>query len=264
MKTIWYFGLEPLKERYTYQLSSIWMPNSFKDYKLNFVPIEGELQTGKEIRVGSVLDAIGRGQYTLSQCSNFLEKIRKSKIKENDIILLQDFWTSGISSIFYALDSYGYKNIKVYAMLHAQSVDEYDFTYSMKNWMRYYELGLDSRLSSIFVGSTIHKNQLREAGFKTPIHVVSLPLDIKDVKKTMPDEIIKKNIVIYTSRLDKEKNPYFLLEVIKKFLNKNLDWEFIITTSATKLKSSLSNVIDDFEKLSLKQPRLKLMNNLSK
>ena len=43
----------------------------------------------------------------------------------------------------------------------AQSVDEYDFTYNMKNWMRHYELGLDERLSGIFVGSTVNRNELK-------------------------------------------------------------------------------------------------------
>jgi hypothetical protein len=35
---------------------------------------------------------------------------------------------------------------------------------------------LDKRMTGIFVGSTIHRDQLREAGFEAPIHVVSLPL----------------------------------------------------------------------------------------
>jgi hypothetical protein len=40
-----------------------------------------------------------------------------------------------------------------------------------------YELGLDKRMTGIFVGSTtVHKQQLREAGFNAPIHVVSLPI----------------------------------------------------------------------------------------
>ena len=29
---IFYFGLEPLKARYTYQLSQHWMPDTFKKY----------------------------------------------------------------------------------------------------------------------------------------------------------------------------------------------------------------------------------------
>ena len=264
MKNIWYFGLEPLKERYTYQLSNIWMPKAFEKYDVNFIPIEGELQTGKEIRVGAVLDAVGRGQYSLSQCNNFLDKIRTSKVKDKDVIFLQDYWTSGIDSIFYALDSYGYKNIKVYAMLHAQSVDEYDFTYMMKDWMRFYELGLDNRMTGIFVGSTIHKEQLREAGFKAPIHVVSLPLDLEDVEKTAPDIRIKKNNVIYTSRLDKEKNPYFLLEVANEFLTQNKDWNFILTTSGTNFRSSVKGAVEDLENYAKQNKRFVLKKNLTK
>lgn len=264
MRNIWYFGLEPLRERYTYQLSNVWMPNTFKKYDVKFMPIEGALCTGKEIRVGAVLDAVGRGQYALSQCSYFLEKIRNNQVKEEDVIFLQDFWTSGIDSIFYALDLYGYKDIKVYGMLHAQSVDEYDFTYSMKDWMRFYELGLDKRMSGIFVGSTVHKLQLREAGFQAPIHVVSLPLHYEDVIKTAPKKVVKQNTVIYTSRLDKEKNPYFLLSVAKRFLNDNPDWNFVVTTSGSQFRSNLKYVVDELYKLSKEQPRFILKNNLSK
>lgn len=264
MRNLWYFGLEPLKERYTYQLSNVWMPNVFKDLDINFVPIEGTLSTGKEIKVGVVLDAVGRGQYSMSQCSTFLDKISNNEIQDGDTIFLQDYWTSGIDSIFYALDLYGYKDIKVYAMLHAQSVDEYDFTYSMKSWMRNYELGLDSRMTGIFVGSTVHKLQLREAGFKSPIHVVSLPLDYEDVIKTAPKKSYKKKTVIYTSRLDKEKNPYFLLSVAKQFLDKNKDWKFVLTTSGSKFKSSVDGVVLALYQYAAKEPRFILKENLTK
>lgn len=264
MKTVWYFGLEPLKERYTYQLSNVWMPNTFSHHSVHFRQIEGELSTGKEIRVGAVLDAVGRGQYTLSQCSNFLEKIRTKEVKEGDIIFLQDFWTDGIGSIFYALDLYGYRDIKVYSMLHAQSVDEYDFTYAMKDWMRFYELGLDKRMSGIFVGSTIHRQQLREAGFKAPIHVVALPLDYQDVVKTAPKKVVKQNTVIYTSRLDREKNPYFLLKVAEKFLEENPEWNFVVTTSGSEFRSNVDFAIESLYELADRQPRFILKKNLTK
>ena len=32
MKKVFYFGLEPLKARYTYQLSKEWMPATFEPY----------------------------------------------------------------------------------------------------------------------------------------------------------------------------------------------------------------------------------------
>ena len=166
-RNLFYFGLEPLKARYTYQLCKEWMPKTFEKYddKLNFIDVEGEFDPDCEIKVGAVLDAIGRGKYSLSQCQNFLQMLYNDKVQDGDIIFLQDYWTPGVEAIWYALDLYGYKNVKVYTMLHAQSVDEYDFTYPMRDWMRPYELGLDKRLTGIFVGSSIHKEQLRQAGF---------------------------------------------------------------------------------------------------
>ena len=101
-------------------------------------------------------------------------------------------------------------------MLHAQSVDEYDFTYPMRSWMRGFELGLDKRMTGIFVGSTIHKDQLREAGFESPIHVVSLPLHLEMTLDKYPEydkEAKKKSIFVYSSRLEKEKNSFFMMAV---------------------------------------------------
>ena len=265
MKTIWYFGLEPLKERYTYQLSNIWMPEAFAAYsnEYNFVNLK-PVQSGDKINVGVVLDAVGRGKWAMDQCALLLDGINSGAVKDNDIIFLQDFWTPGIESVFYALDLYGIKNVKVFSMLHAQSVDEYDFTHSMKDWMRPFELGIDKRMSGIFVGSTIHKEQLRQAGFTAPIHVVSLPLHLQDVLDTAPEKVARKNNVIFTSRFDKEKNPYFLMKVIKNFLEENKDWTFTITTSGTSIRSNLKGVAEDFYALAELEPRFKIKTGLTK
>ena len=264
-RNLFYFGLEPLKARYTYQLCKEWMPRTFDNYDLNFIEVEGKFDPDCEIKVGAVLDAIGRGKYSLTQCETFLEMIYNDKVKDNDIIFLQDFWTPGVEAIWYALDLYGIKNIKIYTMLHAQSVDEYDFTYPMREWMRPYELGLDKKLSGIFVGSSIHKQQLREAGFKAPIHVVSLPIhrQLTLDKLPMRDEK-KKNTIVYSSRLDKEKNPFFMIEVARQFLTVNKDFEWHVTTSGAKFKSMLSGVIEALEDLAVEQPRFKLLSGLTK
>jgi hypothetical protein len=56
--TVWYFGLEPLKARYTYQLSKEWMPATFKPYekagKLTFVDVPGEFDPDQQIKVGAI------------------------------------------------------------------------------------------------------------------------------------------------------------------------------------------------------------------
>ena len=270
-KTVWYFGLEPLKARYTYQLSKEWMPATFKPYekagKLTFVDVPGEFDPDQQIKVGAVLDAVGRGKFAMSQCSNFLDMLNIDQVKDGDVIFLQDYWHPGIESILYALDLYGI-DVEIYAMLHAQSVDEYDFTWPMRTWMRGFELGLDKRMTGIFVGSSIHKDQLRAAGFEAPIHVVSLPLHKEMTQAKLPNydsaKIRKKNTVVYSSRLDKEKNPFFMMQVAEEFLKSHPEWEWHVTTSGKSFKSMMPGVIDPLEDLAKRQPRFKLMANLTK
>jgi glycosyltransferase involved in cell wall biosynthesis len=270
-RTVWYFGLEPLKARYTYQLSKEWMPATFEPYqkagKLTFVDVPGEFDPDQQIKVGAVLDAVGRGKFAMSQCSNFLDMLNIDQVKDGDVLFLQDYWHPGIESILYALDLYGI-DVKIYAMLHAQSVDEYDFTWPMRNWMRGFELGLDRRMAGIFVGSTVHKEQLRAAGFEAPIHVVSLPLHRKLTQAKLPDFVPgksrKKNVVVYSSRLDKEKNPFFMMKVAEMFLQENEEWEWHVTTSGKSFRSMLPGAIDALEALAARQPRFKLLSNLTK
>lgn len=268
MRKVFYFGLEPLKARYTYQLSKEWMPATFAPYetagKLEFIDIPGDFDPDQQIKVGAVLDAVGRGKFAMSQCSNFLDMINNDQVKDGDVIFLQDYWTPGMDAIWYALDLYGIK-VKVYAMIHAQSVDEYDFTWPMRNWMRHYELGLDERMTAIFVGSTIHRDQLRQAGFKAPIHVVSLPLHHAMTLAKLPNSNMEKeNKVVFSSRLDKEKNPFFMLQVAEEFLEKMTDYTWHVTTSGKSFKSMLPGVIEEMNALAQRQPRFKLLSNLTK
>jgi glycosyltransferase involved in cell wall biosynthesis len=202
----------------------------------------------------------------MSQCANFLDMLNRDEVKDGDIIFLQDYWHPGIESILYAIDLYGI-DLKIYSMLHAQSVDEYDFTYPMKNWMRGFELGLDKRMTGIFVGSTIHKEQLRQAGFEAPIHVVSLPLHCEMALNKYPkyDPLKKReNKVVYSSRLDKEKNPFFMLEVAEHFLDDHPGWVWHVTTSGKEFKSSLPDVLDRMRELEKRQPRFVCLQNLTK
>ncbi len=270
MKKVFYFGLEPLKARYTYQLSKEWMPATFQPYvaagKLEFIDVPGEFDPDQQIKVGAVLDAVGRGKFAMSQCSNFLDMINTDQVRTGDVIFLQDYWQPGIESILYALDLYGIE-VKIYAMLHAQSVDEYDFTWPMRKWMRPYELGLDKRMSGIFVGSTIHRDQLRAAGFESPIHVLSLPLHKELTLAKIPwsvDRSIRENKIVFSSRLDKEKNPFFMLAVAEQFLEQNTEFVWHVTTSGKSFKSMVPGVVEAMEQLAARQPRFKLLSNLTK
>jgi glycosyltransferase involved in cell wall biosynthesis len=270
MKKVFYFGLEPLKARYTYQLSKEWMPATFQPYvdagKIEFIDVDGDFDPDQQIKIGAVLDAVGRGKFAMSQCSNFLDMMNNDEVCDGDVIFLQDYWHPGIGSILYAADLYGIK-LEIYSMLHAQSVDEYDFTYPMRDWMRGFELGLDKRMTGIFVGSSIHKEQLRNAGFEAPIHVVSLPIHKEATLAKLPNSrqlLNTKNVIVYSSRLDKEKNPFFMMEVAKEFLKQKPDYEWHVTTSGKEFRSMLPGVIDALYALAKEEPRFKLMKGLTK
>ena len=259
---IYYFPLESLKSRYTHQLSTKWMPKAFEKTTGMYHTVDGQYEQG-DVSVGMVLDAVGRGIYSMNQCQYLLEMIQKGNVNNGDIVYLQDYWTPGIESIFYACDLYGL-DLKFYARCWAQSVDEYDFTYNMKNWMRHYELGLDERLSGIFVCSTVNRDELKAAGFKTPIHVTSLPINFDEIKSYHPEKVDKEKIVISSSRLDWEKNPMFMMNVAKQFLEKHKDWKWIFTTSAKSLRSNDKFIIDTIQKLDREQERFIVKTNMSK
>jgi glycosyltransferase involved in cell wall biosynthesis len=266
-RNLWYFELEPLKARYTYQLSQQWAPATFEQFsdQLEFRPIKGNFDPTEQIKVGVVFDAVGRGKFAMSQVSAFLDLIAVGEVKTGDVIYLADFYTPGVDAIFYALDLYGIK-CKWYSRVWAQSVDEYDFTWQMQSWMRKTELAIDSQMAGIFVGSTIHKDQLRQAGFTAHIHVLSLPLHLSLTEDVLHlyDEVSPQKTVVYTSRFDKEKNPFFMLEVAEEFLKRNPDWKWAVTTSASTVRSNLPGVVDAIYSLAERQPRFTVLSNLTK
>lgn len=266
--TLFYFDLEPVANRYTEQLSNDWMPFSFEKSKGDWgvIRITGNRIDDDQIKVGQVLDASGRSIYALTQCINFVELINQGKVQNGDVLHFQDFWTPGIEAIFYTLDMFGITT-RNYAMLHAQSPDEYDFTHSMRHWMRPFELGIDKRMTAIFVGSQVHKDQLRAAGFETMIHVLSLPfgrtieLNRKDRSELMK---YKKNQIVFTSRFDFEKNPMFMLNVAEQFLGIKQDWDWIITTGAEGIRSNDQFIVDKILELERVNPRFKIIRNITK
>ncbi len=119
-------------------------------------------------------------------------------------------------------------------------------------------------MNGIFVGSTIHKEQLRAANFKAPIHVMSLPIHFEKVIQYGTEINKKENTVIFTSRFDKEKNPYFMIEVADYFLSRNKDWNWVVTTSSKEIKSNLVGVPQTLSDYAEDEPRFILKSDLSK
>ena len=256
MTRVFYLPLESVKSRYTDQLCQDWMPSSFREYSgpewdfdRDFYVVGGKECAPADIEVGSVLDAAGRAKFSMSQCSNLCDLIRAGLVRTGDVIYLQDFWTPGIEGVMYCLEQYKVYP-KLFAMCHAQTFDEWDFTYRMKYWMRPYEVGLCAWINkyggALFVASSIHKRQILDALCSepvvrfVPIHVVGLPFSPMSVLSLLPDTPPKQKIMVFSSRLDPEKQPAVMLEFAKRFLEEFPDWRFVVTTSADRLRT------DDF------------------
>lgn len=261
-KILWYFPLEDVPSRYTSQLCREWMPDAFMRTGWDYVAVYPDGATEHSIKVGQVLDATGRGLFSLDQCSSFLRLIQEGEVRSGDVLFFQDYWTPGVEAILYALHLYEIE-VNIFSMLHAQSVDEYDFTYPMRSWMRGFEIGFDRAHAGIFVASTIHKQQLREAGFEAPIYVVGLPFGKPQVLAQMDTTQPKRKQVIFCSRLDREKNPLFMMQVATQFLHEHPDWEWVVTTSASSIRSNDPDVLVELNTMQT-NPRFKVKVGLSK
>lgn len=269
MKTIWYFPLERIPSRYTSQLSTCWIPDAFKAAlawhpEVRFQPLWPDT-TEQQIKVGAVLDAVRRSRFSFAQVDMFLDALSKGQVHNGDAIYLQDFWTPGFEAIPYALHQYGIQ-VRVYSTLWAQSVDEYDFTFPMRSWMRPIELGFAAAHAGIFVASTILKNQLQEAGVTCPIHVTSLPIDPVEVQSYAPRRP-KERLVVFTSRLHAEKRPWFMLTAASEFLDAHPDWAWYVTTSCAtpEAATNLPAFLDACAELTRKTSgRFRIIAGLSK
>lgn len=264
-RTIWYFPLESVPSRFSIQLCNYWMPDAFSQacskYNSQWHPIIPDYQPG-EIKHGVVLDAVGRGRFSLLQVEQALSLLDQGIIKTGDALFFQDFWTPGIEAIYYAADLLGMK-LNYYAFLCAQTVDRYDFTYPMRSWMRKVERGYAIEMDGIFLGSSIHKLQLNRAGFHSPMYIIGQAIDCKEVLSRIP-QVQKRNQVAYCSRFDWEKQPLFMLKVASRFLKLHPEWEWVCTTSRCEPVSNDPAVILAMQALASQQPRFKILSGLSK
>lgn len=239
-----YLPLEPVASRYTHDLCNEkdgWMTAMLRTVfgkRLYYINPTVTGQKG-DIKRGAVLDAYTRSAYSMEQCKQVCALLDNGALKSGDILYLQDFWTPGLEAILYTAHLCKVQ-LRIYAMVHAQSVDQYDFTYDMRSWMRPIELGYANAMCGLFVASSVHKEQLRLAGVTAPIHVVSLPYDRHAVERKYggTSRIYRKQAaVVYSSRIDKEKNPEFMLKVAERFLELNSGWEWWVTTSSKEFRS---------------------------
>lgn len=278
---MFYLPLEGYKERYTLQWSAPktgWLERNWTAAGVEYTRIDPP-QVGwndpaagaRQINVGSVVDGVGRSLYTFGQIGRLLGMAEDGLVKDSDVILLDDFWTPGLEALPYAFHLLGIRP-RVYAFLHAQSVDEFDFTAAMKKWIRPIERGFGEFLDGIFVCCPTLRDLVVRGGISTweRVHITGHPFSSEEVMERMPadyrahlagkdqhgkplvnsrgdyyDLAPRANKVVWSSRWDREKNPQFFLDLAAKIITDGTvpDAEFVVCTSAPKLRSNDSRLL---------------------
>jgi len=195
-----------------------WTESWFKKYGVEFQRIDGT-SVGNTINTGSVLDAYGRSLYAISQVADVVRRIQCGDVHDGDVIYTEDFWHPGIESLFYIRQLTGIK-FKVGCFLHAQSIDDSDFTYPMRYWMRPIEVGMSSGYDYIFTCSAILRQLAITAGYCSGhLFKSGLPFNSQRLLEQLADVGFepkpKEEFVLFSSRFDLEKNPHFFLDLVE-------------------------------------------------
>lgn len=181
-----------------------------------------------EIKSGVVLDTFKRAEWCFEQVKYLILAIQTGMLGSDDTIYIEDFWLPGMETIPYACTLKGVRP-KVYALLHAQSCDEADFTFQMLPWIRHFEVGWASWLSGIFVSHEILRSKVIAANICGPekVHATGMIMTRKVLTdRFYPGLVLAKGeevprrdrTVVFTSRLDPEKRPDLFLKLAKIYL----------------------------------------------
>ena len=260
---LYYLPLEQYKERYEAWSRPItgWLERVWIEAGIKYKRINGnlELQKDRPIKLGVAVDSFRRCRYCFSQLDELIQLIEKGEITETDVIYFDDFWHPGIEALPYIFCQLKFQP-KVFCFCHAQSVDQYDFTYSMKNWIRHYEKGLASWVTGIFVNCSTLKNLLidNEVGNDSNIHVIGHVFNSNEVMERMPEHyqktinekwssVPRKNQVVFSSRWDKEKNPLFYLSVGREVIKQIPNTKFVVCTGSPQLRSNDYRLLDELK-----------------
>jgi glycosyltransferase involved in cell wall biosynthesis len=264
---LWYFPLEPVASRYTEQLCDEqdgWMTKTFDECKsLESTWLDGNHDgQAKDIKTGAVLDTHTRVRWCFKQCEQFLDSLRKGEVKNGDIIYLQDLSTPGFEGVLYALDMAGIET-RNFAMVHANTYDPFDFMSTvLGSWACRWDDMMMESMEAVFVASTVHKEQILSQSPHKKIHVVGLPFDSSAVPIIKAK---KKQQVVYSSRIDREKNPDFMLKVARDFLEAEPKATWVCTTSAKEFRSyNNAGIVGLMRKLAAENPRFILKEGLTK
>ena len=249
-RTLIYLPLESYEERYTSQLCK-WNTDRFDERGIDYIVVHGrDLREDDRINVGQVLDAHGRSYYSLHQMAELVSLLHDGNFDEKDVIFSEDLFQPGYAALPYILSQMPInKRPQVYTRCLAQSIDPDDFVHPMRHWMRHFEMLVDRTVDGILMANTEMGPHMRIAMFDAPLYVTGLPFDKNEVRSRVGELkplSERKKRVVFSSRWDKEKQPWFYMDLIEKFherQGKDMP-EFVITTGAAELRSTNQEYLD--------------------
>lgn len=244
--TVWYLPLERYRERYTDHLEA-WTVSRLASRGVDCAVIGGGDAGTRTIATGPVLDAHRRSAYALAQTAELIGAIEDGRVADGDAIYLADMFQPGYEAIPYCL-AQGGPQARIVAHCWAQSVDPNDFTFPMRAWMRSYERMVDRTASALFVASTALEEMLRAALFAAPIVVAGLPFSAEAVRRRagpVPPLSDRPRRIIYASRLDREKQPHFFLDLAEDAADDPVlgGYRFAIASGSPALRSNDPTVL---------------------
>lgn len=250
-KRLIYLPVEMYKERWTEVVSGPdgMFESQCKKLGVEVLAIRPDTEV-KQITTGVVLDTVARCKWAFVQIETLVEMVFAGAINpEEDVIYLEDFWTPGMEMIPYALSvKYPKPELRwpsVYSFCHAQSVDENDFTYPMRWWMRDFERAWANSHHDIFVAAEDLKNLL--SNFANIDNVITVGtvfdsqvlLKIRDsLVKTPQPWNAKFKQVIFSSRWDEEKCPEVFMDLFEAVYQERQDIDFVVCTGSKELRSN--------------------------
>lgn len=258
-KRLAYFPLEPLRARYTELLSAPegWAETAFgKSFQISsFRPFELPLTVN--INRGVVLDSVNRPMWALAQMIKYLKTTQGF-----DAIYFDDFFHPGVEAIPYS----GMKCEKIVAYCWAQTFDKHDFTRSEFAWMRPYEVMMMEIATTVCVANSLLADLITTVNpsWLNKIEVVGLPFNSKAVRELANrdyDPIGQPIDVIFSSRLDKEKQAHYLPYIIRQMPE---DVTFVIATGHESVKSNIPGLANHLIQLEEELPNFHICKGLEK
>lgn len=255
MRKLWYMGLEPYEGRYTLQLQD-WSEEVFKRRGIDYEIVEGDtLDNSKAIVTGQVLDAHGRSYFSMSQMMNLIKKMKNGEVTNEDCIFFEDMFQPGFEALPYIIDQIPAEHRpKIFVRCLAQTIDPDDFVnvWGMTDWMRHYELMLDSCVDGILASNEEMVAHLKIANFKAPIYNISgLAFGKREVQSRVPDIIPfhkRPRRVVFAARFDQEKQPRFFMDTIRRAKIENPGVEFALLCGGP-LRSNRPEYVEEAREL---------------